>query len=310
MKIILKILFVTGSSVFLLLALILYGVGGKAGFVGSYQSVIQLKYDHLMKTSSKKIILIGGSNLAFGINETMITDATGYDVANLGLHAGFGTLFPTELSKANINAGDIVVLAYEYGWEQANSFSTFGVDLIMSGIDNRLDMYRYVPVSKYPEILDYLPEYYSKKNTVDYLQQPEGSYTSKLFNDKGQMTYFRDHSQYAYTKDHDITLGDFNISGESKQYLSAFKSFVESKGASLYFTAPVVYKGSVIDTQHIIDKIPEKVEKELGIPYISKPSDYLFDLSIIYDSPYHTTSAGETLRTKQLIADLKTVINQ
>lgn len=125
-------------------------------FDTSYQAVMQKKHDALVQTDEPKIILLGGSSLGFGLDEELLEYATGYKVVNLGLHAGFGNLFVTELSKANINPGDIVLCGYEYDWHIESSFDFLGIDLIMSGIDNRIDMYQFFPAEKFTDVLGYL----------------------------------------------------------------------------------------------------------------------------------------------------------
>ena len=132
-------------------------------FQVSYQSAIQDKFDALMNTNEPKIIILGGSSAAFGINQQLIEMETGYKVVNLGVHADFGRAFYAELSKANINSGDIVLIGYEYGWNEQGAFSSLGTDLVMSGIDSKLEMYRYIPCRFWPSILCYLPEYAEKK---------------------------------------------------------------------------------------------------------------------------------------------------
>ena len=64
---------------------------------GTYQSILRKKFDVLKNTDEPKIIIIGGSNAGFGIDEQYIEEKTGYKVANLGLHAGFGGIILLEL---------------------------------------------------------------------------------------------------------------------------------------------------------------------------------------------------------------------
>lgn len=42
----------------------------------SYQYVLNTKYEQLVNTNEPKIILLGGSNLAFGIDEEIIEERT------------------------------------------------------------------------------------------------------------------------------------------------------------------------------------------------------------------------------------------
>ncbi len=62
-------------------------------FYSTYQNLISDKYRILEETNVPKIILVSGSSSAFGLDQPMLEEETGYAVANLGLHGGFGNLF-------------------------------------------------------------------------------------------------------------------------------------------------------------------------------------------------------------------------
>lgn len=142
-----KFVLETAIICIIMVVLTFYGVVGypKDVFATSYQSTIQDKFRTLKETNVPKIIIVGGSNAAFGMDQKMLEEATGYKVVNLGLHAGFNQLFHSELSKANINQGDIVLLAYEYSWIDEGQFESIGTELVMSGIDSDVELYRYMP---------------------------------------------------------------------------------------------------------------------------------------------------------------------
>lgn len=266
----------------------------------SYQATIQDKYDLLIATESPKIILVGGSSLAFGINADAISEATGYPVVNLGLHAGFGNLFITELAKANIGKGDIVLLGYEYNWPEESSFTTIGTDLVMSGIDNRIEMYRYVSVSQWRSILGYLFTYASGKNTFE---EADGLYSRNGFSENGnQMTTDRPEA-FEPAEGFEITVTE-RISEESIDYLRAFKDDVESRGASVYFIAAPYARDGITNLAGL-DRIVSLEEEQIGIPYISEMKDYAFDHSLLFDTKYHCNTIGEQRRTQLLIQDLE-----
>lgn len=62
-------------------------------FEGSYQSMLQIKYNVLRTVDEPKIIVISGISSAFGLDQNMLEEATGYKVANLGLQANIGPRF-------------------------------------------------------------------------------------------------------------------------------------------------------------------------------------------------------------------------
>lgn len=273
-------------------------------FQVSYQSAIQDKFDVLMNTNEPKIIILGGSSAAFGINQQLIEMETGYKVVNLGVHADFGCVFYAELSKANINAGDIVLIGYEYGWNEQGAFSSIGTDLVMSGIDSKLEMYRYIPCRFWPSILGYLPEYAEKKN--EYIPIPSGCYTRTAFDKSGQMIYVRDGELRNYNeKDFGrVKIENAEISGESIAYLGNYADYVYERGAKVYFIAPPLLKDALICDTSLLRALADNEEMTIGIPYISDPVDYLYPGDLMYDTIYHCNNKGELVRTLQLIEDM------
>lgn len=276
----------------------------KGVFYSSYQSVISDKYRILQNTNEPKIIVVSGSSSAFGLDQKMLEEETGYRVANLGLHAGFGHLFYSELAKENINAGDIVLLAYEYDWY--NGFNGMGQDLIMTGIDNNIDMYKHIPITKWPEFIGYIFKFAEKKNTYN---GASGIYSREAFDCKtGQMVMERQYDMN-YSEEIEkygcVDLTDVVISDNAIEYLKDFKSYVESKGADVYFVAPPVLKAAVTCDYSEFDSLRKQEEEQIGIPYISEPTDYFFENELMSNAIYHCSNEGEEARTQLLINDLK-----
>lgn len=272
-------------------------------FYSSYQSLIQDKYRILAETNTPKIIIVSGSSSAFGLDQKMLEEASeGYKVSNLGLHAGFGHLFHSELAKANINEGDIVLLGYEYDWQEG--FDSLNQELIMTGIDNNIEMYTRIPINKWPNFIGYLFKYAEIKNSYT---DATGIYSREAFDSEtGQMTMERNDSmEYTEEAYGTLDLTDVTISEEAIKYLVDFKEYVENRGASIYFIAPPVVADGVVCDYHELDKLKELEEEQIGIPYISNPTDYIFPCELMSNALYHCNSAGEKVRTELLIEDLR-----
>ena len=272
-------------------------------FHSSFQSVVVDKYRILQNTNEPKIIICAGSSASFGLNQEMLAEASGYQVVNLGLHAGFGQMFTVELSKENINPGDIVLLGFEYGWEIG--IDNFGQHLIMSGIDDNIDMYKHIPVSQWKDFIGYLFQYAEKKYTYTDVS---GLYSREAFNSEtAQMTMYRESSM-----DYDenaarygnVDLTGVRVSEETCRYLREYKAYVESRGASVYFVSPPVLKKAVVCDYSCFEDIKQQIEEEIGIHYISNPEDYFFEERLMADAIFHCSSEGETVRTQLLIEDL------
>ena len=279
----------------------------KQVFYEAYQSFIQDKFKSLLNTDKPKIILVGGSNLAFGIDNDLLAAGTEYEVVNLGLHAGFGQLFVCELSKANINPGDIVILSCEHYWPNDGAFDSFGSDLVMSGIDDEISMYKYIPKNKWKSVIGYLPEFAKKKNEA----MRKGVEKSKIFSrdsfSPDTLNYIADRPECIINIDEVRGSQDAAdiISEKSIKYLKKYKEYVEQQGASVYFADTPILDISLNCDVSKFEKLHNMEESMIGIPYITNQRDYLFSTEYIFDSINHCNNAGQRLRTELLIRDIK-----
>ena len=80
------------------------------GYLQAYNKKCQLLED----TPSPRIIFVGGSNLAFGLDSQRIKDSLNINVINYGLHAGIGLKYMIDDISTYARKGDIIVFAPEY----------------------------------------------------------------------------------------------------------------------------------------------------------------------------------------------------
>lgn len=79
-----------------------------------YGRASALKGARLETLPGSRIVLIGGSNLAFGINSPLIESLTGCQVANMGMNGYLGVRFMLAEAAAGLREGDVAVIALEY----------------------------------------------------------------------------------------------------------------------------------------------------------------------------------------------------
>lgn len=270
-------------------------------YKGSYESTLQAKYDLLRTTESPKIIILGGSSCAYGIDADAIVEATGYHVVNMGLHAGMRYPYLNALAKTFAREGDIVLLAYEYIWPDAYSVDTIGTDEIMPAIDDRIEMYRYMPVNLWPSVLGYLFDYAAGKSHAEVNEERD------LFSaDGNQMTFEREDTLPEYKVPLQQKTVNYEISDESVNHLRELKEYLEERGVSVYFVAAPYAEGSITNKE-MLPTLVSNEEEKIGISYISDPLDYEFGIDEMYDTCYHCNSRGEAHRTQLLIQDLAAV---
>ena len=75
----------------------------------------KIKKDSLLiNTISPRIIFVGGSNLSFGINSSVIKDSLNLNPINTAIHASIGLEYMMDNTIQYIREGDIIILAPEY----------------------------------------------------------------------------------------------------------------------------------------------------------------------------------------------------
>ena len=138
-KIILALLFVAALP----LGLLLTGMALPSYYQEAYYAELGDMYDRLYETEGKKIVIVGGSNVAFGLNgqlleEILAANGQDYTVCPFGLYAAVGTSAMLDLSADALGEGDVVILAVEPGDETMSTY--FGATAFWKCVEEAPEM--------------------------------------------------------------------------------------------------------------------------------------------------------------------------
>ena len=117
------------------------------------------KLERLKSTEGKRIIVVGGSSVAFGLNSPMLKEYTGYEVINFGLYATLGTRIMLDLSRDYIRSGDIVILAPELDKQTLSMY--YNAEAVWQAAGSDLSILKDIHFDNYSETLAHLPKYLS-----------------------------------------------------------------------------------------------------------------------------------------------------
>ena len=116
-------LVISSLAVFTLLAafpatLALYHRLSPSAYNKSYYGAFLPLYNKLKKEQGKKIVVLGTSSVAFGLNEPLLEEELAhagldYHVVSYGLYGAIGTRLMMETALPYIHEGDIVLLCPE-----------------------------------------------------------------------------------------------------------------------------------------------------------------------------------------------------
>ena len=261
-----------------------------------------LAYNRLTsQRDSCKIVIIGGSNGAFGINSKMIKEAFHLPVINTCTHAGIGIRMQFETYKDLLRNGDIVIFIPEYGGGRGRLYG--GSSLLRIASSHLPEIYRKVSLNQWLYLHKYFgihnKEVYEHSDCIEF----DGAVSAKAINEYGDIEWEREHQD---------TIKNYTFSGfMDRDFIAYYKyilSFTKEKGIRLVFLPPTLMKTNFNSCIKQIDSIANCL-KENDIPWQSQPSRYSFPDSLYFDTPYHLTTSGARKRTELLIEDLHRILN-
>lgn len=269
-----------------------------------YNASILDKINRLETIQEPKIILVGNSNLAFGIDSKKIEDAIGMPVVNLGLHGGLGNKFHENMAKYNIGAGDVVIVC-NTNYADPN-LRVADYSLVWITLENHYELWRLVPLEEWPKLFAALPSYLDRVRHLWLSKEgnkDNGTVYSRLsFNEYGDVIWERPKSIYKWEQSSTPTL---DVGDETINNLNDFNTFCKERGATLLIAGFPVGNGEFTGDIKSYTEPWAKLRAAVECPVISDIEDYFFDYSLFYDTNYHLIDEGVQLRTDQLIQDLE-----
>lgn len=250
-----------------------------------------------------KVLLIGNSNLVFGIDSEKIEQAIGMPVVNLGVHAGLGNAFLDNIAKHYVNKNDIVIFCHT---EYADNDKILNEELAWITIENHYNLWKFIrPKDLYGMVKAY-PTYL--KDCIELWKTGEGNkitgeaYTREYFNIYGDNIFPRKEQQIVFAKGQ-ITIPEINDTCINR--LNDLNTYINKKGAQMVVAAYPIVKCEFTPADEAYREFQKDLENQLACPVISNFTDYIIDEQFFFDSAYHLNDRGVQIRTEQLIRDIK-----
>ena len=277
----------------------------------SYFGGSVLKLNLLKSTPSPKIVVVGGSSVAFGIDSVLMEKEHGRPVINDGLNAGLSML-PLEELKDYIGAGDIIIVSIEY------VIFTFYADgnpqEISDWIEYAPERIKYLPepVAQAPSTLGIMLQRKVNRSINYYLynrslEPIRGIYQGSDFNSHGD---FIGHLKTDYIPPK-IDPGAYPINPSEKitNYLIEFKEYASTKGATVFFESQPNRRTNCKATpEQRIKRFYKDLQEETGIIVLTNMDQLCLPDKYFFDTAYHLNAVGREIRTKRLINNLKIVL--
>ncbi len=278
----------------------------------SFLGELSDKYERLYSIDEPKIVLIGGSSVAFGYNSELLEEHLGMPVVNFGLYATLGTKIMLDLAADSIGEGDIVILAPETDSQTLSLY--FNGEAMWQAADSDFSMLKKVDYDNYGSLLGSFWNY--TKNKMKFMlseaPNPEGVYNESSFNEWGDIVYERPYNilPLDYDPNQIISLEPSLFDVEFVDYLNDYIHMAEKKGASVYYTFCPINKMALSEdtTEDSLWAFYDHISRTLDCKVISNINDCIMEAGYFYDSNFHLNDSGVVLRTATMIKDLRRVL--
>ena len=275
----------------------------------SYFHVFNLKNNLLKITHSPKIVLVGDSNFAFGVDSCALSRALKMNVVNASLHAGLGPLYLLNMVEERTRAnGDIIIISFEYSLY--SSESDYGGDVTLCElIFEEPAAAKYIGIENMPVLLSGLGRVCGTRlmrmfNGLPFTENP--IYNSKAFNAYGDVVSHLRLQARTNLPPHisPATALPQNRRGFSPvviRRLTRFIEHAESMGVHIYIVPAACRKKEYDAEKATIQEAYSHLKNIFPGKVLSDPEAFVFDNDCIFDTPFHLNNKGRDIRTEKLI---------
>lgn len=282
----------------------------------AFMAAGQDKYRILEATKSPKIIMVGGSNLAFSVNSEKIEDHFGVPVVNMGLHVSVGLRFMLKEVEPYLGEGDIVLVFPEYGLFY-NDFLDGSPETLGRLIKYCLECIKGLSTSR--------QYFYSMTGAMDSVEQDLfGVFYKWRFPGTELMTAY---SRSGFDRHGDQishldfeggslvppTMGpgailDFNPT--ALRIMNEFNDYSIRSNATAFLMFPGVPVTSYTPQQtENYRGLFDTLTAGLKMKILGSPQDFVFPESYFFDTPYHMNRIGRDARTEIIIRLLEQALS-
>ena len=274
-----------------------------------------LKSRLLRDTPFPRIILVGGSNVAFGIDSELMEQELGIPVINDGLHVALGIAPINEIRK-NLKPGDIVIISLEY-YNFTDHQSFFGqppylADWVEIAPERIWDLHE--PYKQMPSIYTIMLQRKVNRQLNYFLygfsyEAGRTFYAGDQFNEHGDFIgHLGEHSQTKFEIADSVY--PINLIEEAYVFLEDFNQFAQSQGALVFYEAQAHRRTNCEKTgQKQLNRFFNLLKTRTTIPLLTKLDELCLPDDYFYDTPYHLNEQGRRIRTERLIVNLKNALS-
>lgn len=292
------------------LTLLVWGFLLPCQYGDTFLGELRDKCRRLDETPGRRIVFIGGSSVAFGIDSGLVErELPEYRAVNFGLYAGLGTRTMLELSRDSLRAGDIVILLPEQQEQALSGF--FGAEYLWQGVDGAFGLLTRLDSDHWGALAGTFPRFAADKLGFWLAGTPPettGVYARSAFDAFGDMVSplcTQNTMPGGWDTNMPIRFQPDMISEDFAVFVGQYARDMDARGVAVwYHFCPM----NALAAERWDARYFDALQQRLGIPVIGDPEACIMDPAWFYDTNFHLNASGKTVFTRLLIRDIKAML--
>lgn len=260
-----------------------------------------------------RLIFIGGSSMAFGVNSAAIAEACGRRPINMGLHAALGLQFMLNEVESNVRPGDWIIVAPEY-----QQFIRLGQsEMLVNMLEIDPANARYFETYNWASAFDTgfiqrfgkvaravmgRPGRFFRKNTMS--RSTRLYYQRRGFNHNGDIVaHLSEEPRGLREREFQFRYREELVHNAIAQ-VNEFAKSAEARGAKVFFSHPPLPREVFEKNRATIARLETELKTKLAIPRLDSAEELVFPVEYFFDTWYHLAGPGVKARTEILASRL------
>ncbi|MCX6214049.1 hypothetical protein [Spirosoma sp.] len=262
----------------------------------SYVAASLDKEKKLEETASPRIIFVGGSNLALGLDCQVLNKKTQLNIVNMGLHAGLGLDFMLNEAIDGIKAGDTVILSIEYFLEEGNKKLIAQLAIVNPTAISKMNLSL---LDRFRILMSQLQLCVSSAFYILIDKFDDPIYNRQGFNEYGDLkTHFN--QKKPNVPSGNILFVNTNYNNGVKK-INNFIEKAKAKKAKVYFTYPAFQRSTYNLNKIKLKNLAGQYNNELNCTILGNLETFVLDDKYFFDTVYHLDSIGIHKRTEIML---------
>ena len=246
-----------------------------------------------------RILVVGGSSAAFGVDSKMIEQTVGRPVVNLGLHGAAGALYILNVAMVEARPNDVVVLQLEYSVGSPSFQVLSYLDALVPQWSTKGDL----------SLLDQIRlDQISGRIAFERLVSTESAparYRRSMFDDRGDVIP-RDPNLTSFRSPGIPLLGGQAPLQRYVGRICRTVSRLEERGVEVVVSLPPFPRSQPTSDRKAIGRYVRSLEQCLpsAVPVLHSASSVTYADQFFDDTAYHLNARGRELFSRALVAEL------